>query len=96
MNEKELHQQKMKAQLDEWKADADKLKAKASGASADARLALDKQVKDLDARIESGKARLAELAAAPEEAWESVKGRVDSAWEVLKTAIKKDPAEPRK
>jgi hypothetical protein len=38
MNEKELYQQKKQAQLDEWKAEVDKLKAKASGASADAQM----------------------------------------------------------
>jgi len=34
MNEKELFRQKFQAQLDEWKADIAKLKAKASGAEA--------------------------------------------------------------
>jgi len=32
MSEKELYQQKLQAQLDEWKAEIDKLKAKAAGA----------------------------------------------------------------
>ncbi len=36
MGEKELYQQKMKAQLDLWKAEIDKLKAKAAGVNADA------------------------------------------------------------
>lgn len=31
MNERELYKQKFQAQLDEWKADIAKLKAKASG-----------------------------------------------------------------
>ncbi len=44
MNEKELYQQKKQAQLNEWKAEFDKLKAKASGASADAQLELNKQI----------------------------------------------------
>lgn len=35
MNEKELYKQKFHSQLDEWKADINKLKAKASGAKAD-------------------------------------------------------------
>jgi DNA-binding transcriptional regulator GbsR (MarR family) len=88
MSEKDLYQQKMKAQLDEWKADVDKLRAKASGASADAKLKLDQQVKDLEARIEEGKAKLAELADASEEAWDSVKEGIESAWGSLKSAVK--------
>jgi len=44
MNEKELFKQKFQAQLDEWKADIAKLKAKASGAEADVQIAINKQV----------------------------------------------------
>ena len=73
MNEKELYQQKKQAQLDEWKAEADKLKAKASGASADAQLQLNKQIEALEDKIEDGKTRLTEIAEASEEAWDSIK-----------------------
>lgn len=38
MSEKEIYQQKTQAQLDEWKAEVDKLKAKAFGSSADAQM----------------------------------------------------------
>ncbi len=88
MSERELYQQKMKAQLDEWKAEAAKLRAKASGASADAQLGLSRQAKELEAKIESGKAKLAELAESSEEAWASVKEGVESAWESVKSAGK--------
>jgi len=73
MNEKELYQQKQQAQLDEWKAEADKLKAKMSGASADAQLALNKQIEAVEGKIEAGKSRVAEIAHASEEAWDSMK-----------------------
>ena len=64
MGDKELYEQKKQAQLDEWKADLDKLKAKASGASADAQLEMNKQIKALESKIEEGKAKLSELAKA--------------------------------
>ena len=64
MSDKELYQQKMQAKLDEWKAEVDKLKAKASGASADAQLEMNKQIKALESKIEEGKAKLSELAIA--------------------------------
>ncbi|MFA7083700.1 MAG: hypothetical protein WC141_04095 [Arcobacteraceae bacterium] len=38
MQDKELYEQKKQAQLDEWKADIDKLKAKASMMNADAQI----------------------------------------------------------
>lgn len=87
MSDKELYQQKMQAQLDEWKAEVDKLKAKASGASADAQLEMNKQIKALESKIEEGKAKLSELAKAGEDAWESIKDGVESAWGSLKSAV---------
>jgi uncharacterized coiled-coil DUF342 family protein len=87
MSEKELYRQKRQAQLDEWKAEIDKLKAKASGASADIQLKLNEQIRELEAKLEKGMAKLAELADAGEDAWESLKEGLESAWESLKSAI---------
>lgn len=92
MNERELYRKKMQAQLDEWKADLDKLKAKASRASADAQLKLNKELNKLEGRIEDGKTKLAELAGAGEDAWESLKDGVESAWKSLRSAVR-DAAE---
>jgi hypothetical protein len=86
VTDKELYQQKMQARLDEWKADVEKLKAKASGASADVQLDMNKQIRVLERNIEEGKAKLSELAAAGEDAWESIKEGVESAWGSLKSA----------
>lgn len=87
MKDKELYQQKKQAQLDEWKAEVDKLKAKASGASADAQLEMNKQIKALETKIEENKAKLSELAKAGEDAWESIKDGVESAWDSMKSAV---------
>ena len=87
MNEKELYQQKKQAQLDVWKAEVDKLKAKASGASADAQLELNKQIEVLEGKIEEGKTKLAEIAGASEDAWESIKEGAESAWDSMKSAF---------
>ena len=88
MNDKQLYQQKKQAQLDEWKAEVDKLKAKASEASADAQLKLNKQVNALEGKIEDGKAKLAEIAEASDDAWESMKDGVESAWDSMKSAFR--------
>lgn len=87
MSDKELYKKKMQSQLDEWKAEIDKLRARASGSSADAQLALNKRIKDLDAKVDTAEAKLAELGEAGEAAWESVKERVESAWGSLKAAL---------
>jgi hypothetical protein len=78
--------QKLQARIDEWKADVDKFKAKASGASADVQLDMNQQVRVLEGRIEDGKAKLSELAEAGEDAWESIKDGIESAWDSLKSA----------
>lgn len=87
MNEKELYQQKKNAQLDEWKAEVDKLKAKASGAAADAQLELNEQVKALEGKVAEGEANLRKIAEASDDAWESIKEGVESGWDSLKSSI---------
>lgn len=88
MNERELYQKKMKAQLDEWKADVDKLRARASGKSADAQLTLHKLLKDLNVKIDEGKAKLDKLVDEGEDKWISAKKGVESSCDSLKSAIK--------
>jgi len=87
MDTKELHKQKLQAQLDGWKADIAKLKAKATAEAADAQIALQKQFEALEANIEEGQAKITELAEASEEAWDTVKQGVESAWTSLKTSV---------
>ena len=87
MNDKELYKQKKQAQLDEWKAELEKLRAKASEASADRKLELNERIEHLDGKIDEGKSKLSEIEDASEDAWESVKEGVDSAWDSLKDAF---------
>jgi chromosome segregation ATPase len=87
MNDKELYQQKRQAQLDEWRAEVAKFKAKASGASADAQLELNRQIETLEGRIEECKSRLGQIGNAGEDAWDSIKDGVESAWDSMKSAL---------
>ncbi len=88
MSDKELYRQKMKAQLDELKADVDKLRAKASGASTDAQLKLSQHVKDLEVRIDEGKVKLTALADVSADRWDTVKEGFESVWKSLKSSVK--------
>ncbi|WP_415226314.1 coiled coil domain-containing protein [Psychromonas sp.] len=87
MSKKEQYKQKMHAQLDEWEAEIDKFKAKASGASANVQLELNKEIHALKGKIDQVNIKLAELADASEDAWGSIKEGVDSAKDSLKAAI---------
>lgn len=87
MTDKELYQQKVRAQLAEWAAEVDKLRARASGASAEAQLAMKLHVATLEQQIAGGKAKLAEMAEASDDAWESIKHSAESAWEAIKKSF---------
>ncbi len=87
MSNKELYKQKKQAQMDEWRAEIDKLKAKAAAASADAKLEMNKKIQVLEGKMQEGKAKLAELADASDEAWETFKDGVESSWDSLKTSV---------
>ena len=87
MNEKELYRQKYQAQLDEWKADVAKLKARAAGAKADAQIEMNKHLKELDHRMHEAGAKLAELAAAGEEAWDTARKNVETTWDAVRAGV---------
>lgn len=88
MNDKELYKQKFQAQLDEWKADIDKLKAKAMNAKADAQLDMNKLVEELEAKAQVASAKLAELSEASGEGWNTFKAGVEVSWDSLKASVR--------
>jgi len=88
MNDKDLYKQKFQAQLDEWKADIDKLKAKAANAKADVQLDINKLVDELEAKTKVATDKLAELSATGEESWQSLKTGVESSWDSLKSSVR--------
>lgn len=87
MNDRELHRQKYQAQLDEWKADLDKLKARAAGARADVQIEMNKHVADLEERLHEAGGKLSELAAAGEEKWDAARKNVETTWGALKAGV---------
>jgi DNA-binding transcriptional regulator GbsR (MarR family) len=87
MNDKELYKKKKQALLDGWQAEVDKLKAKASKASADVQLKLNKQIEILKGKIEEGKSKLAEISKTSDDAWESIKDGMESTWTSMKSAF---------
>ena len=87
MDDKALYRQKRQAQLDEWKADVAKLRAKAAGAKAGAQIEIDKHLAELDDRMHEAGGRLSELAAAGEETWDTARKKVETTWEALKAGV---------
>jgi uncharacterized coiled-coil DUF342 family protein len=87
MGLKEAYHDKMEAQLREWSAKIDLLKAKADQAEAGVKIEYYKQIDGVRAKAEAARAKLNELKASSEGAWESLKGGVESAWTDLKTSV---------
>lgn len=87
MSDKAQFQERLQAQLDEWGIDLAKLKAKAAETTEEARLEMDVQLVTLEAKLEAGKEKLAELADTSEDAWESIQGGLEAAWGSMKTAF---------
>ncbi len=87
MNDKALYQQKKEAQLNEWKADIEKLKAKTSIASADAQIEMNQQIHALEQKIDEGKVKLSDLIKAADDGYESMKTSVESTWDSLKVSF---------
>lgn len=80
MSKKEAYQQKLQAQLAGWRADIDKLKAKADEAGADAKIKLNRQAEDLQSKLDAAESKLDELGDASEDAWEAMKSGVENSF----------------
>ena len=77
---REAHQAKMKAQLDEWSAKLDVLKAKAAKAELDAKIELYKAMDEMHELQASAKQHPDQLASASADRWKDVKSGVEEAW----------------
>ncbi len=88
MSQKEAYQEKLKAQLDEWSADLDKLKARAEKAEAGLKIEYHNEIEQLRAKKEAVEQKLSELKNASEDAWEDIKAGIETSWDSLSQAIK--------
>ena len=94
MNEKrDAYVQKLKAQLDQWNADINKLEAKADQAEVGAKIEYHKRIADLRARIKEVEDHIMELQQAGEEAWEDLKQGLENSWDILKISFTKAKSE---
>ncbi|MGQ9646882.1 MAG: universal stress protein [Thermodesulfobacteriota bacterium] len=86
---KKAYQQKIEAQLKDWGANIEELKAKAEKSKADLKIKYEKQVEDLRTKQDAVQQKLRELRASGEEAWEEVKTGVEKAIQDLKEAFQR-------
>lgn len=84
---RDAYVQKLKAQLDEWNAEIDKLAARAEKAGADKRIQYRQQLENLRAKRREIEDKLAELRDAGENAWEDLRIGLENSWEIFKASF---------
>ncbi|TVR28384.1 MAG: hypothetical protein EA390_12120 [Balneolaceae bacterium] len=86
---KEAYKRKIEAQLDVWKMETEKLKAKARKAKADGEIKFSKEIETLEAKRNDLRARLKKLEASGKDAWGDIKAGIDRAGKELRESIDK-------
>lgn len=84
---------KMKAQLDIWSAEVERLEAKARAAKADMKITYERRVAELREKRQDVERRLREIREAGEGAWEAVRQGAEDAGNALKAALEKAKTE---
>jgi|CXWL01.1.fsa_nt_gi ElaB/YqjD/DUF883 family membrane-anchored ribosome-binding protein len=88
MNNREEFIQKMKAQLDQWGIEIDRLAERAETAQAEAKTRYKAQIEVLRQQREAAKLKLHELQSSSEDAWDSVRESMESARDSISKTIK--------
>lgn len=84
---KQSFQQKLEAQLKEWDAKLDDLKAKALETKDEIRAEYEKQFDVLAGKRAAAQAKLQELRLRTDDAWEDLKGGTEKAWDEMRKAL---------
>ena len=86
-DKRKAYEEKLDAQLEEWNAQIALLKAKAAKARVEAKIDYNKTIDALQRRQDEARAKLHELKASGDEAWEDLKTGAEKAWAEVKDAF---------
>ena len=89
MTKTDINIEKLNSQLDEWKAEIDKLEAKAVEARDEAKLSYMREVKNLKVSYAEAELKLNEMRNAQERASSDIMDGVTNAWRDLGNALSK-------
>ncbi len=84
MSKRHEYLEKLKAQLEEWEYDINRLEARLDDAQGEAKVKLDKTIKDLKTKQKDVQGKLKKIEEAAEDAWHDVKDGLELAWDSLK------------
>ena len=91
--QRDAYVQKMKAKLDEWNAEIDRIQARINQADAEAKIEYNKQLDDLRAKRKEAEDRLEEIQQAGESSWNDLKQGLENSWEILKKSVDRAKSE---
>ncbi len=80
LEDRKAYENKLDAQLAQWKADLDVLKAKAKLTGVDVMVNYDKTITALEEKHDEASKHLGNLKAATDDAWENVKVGMEKVW----------------
>lgn len=86
MEARELYKQKYSAQIDEWGAKLDVVKAKFEQMGAQAKLDAKPGMDNVHSKFDAAKKKLDAIAEATDETWDQVVKEIDTAWEDFKAS----------
>ena len=88
LENKEAYLGKLKAKLDEWNAEIDRLKAKAAAANIDLKNEIETKVGDLESRRQKVEQKMQQLREFSDKSQEDIMDRLQRAWQDLSYAVK--------
>lgn len=86
-NQKQAYKQKAEAELREWDAKAELLKAKGNNLMADAKLEFEKQLQNLQDNKKEFTAYVDQLTDKAEDTWDDVKDEAEEKWNKFAGAV---------
>lgn len=89
MTEREHYIEKAQSRIDLWNAEIEKAIAKLNDAEADTKIQYQKQLAEMRARRDEADAKMQELVAVSDGAWDDVKLGFDNAWDDIADSFNK-------
>jgi hypothetical protein len=94
LDHRKIYENKLEAQLAQWKAEIDLLKAKAARTSVEAKVKHDQLIDDLQGRHDEAAEYLRKLKIATDEAWVHAKASTEQAWGEVKAFFQRSSEKP--
>lgn len=89
MSNRKQYTEKLKARLDQWNAEIDRLEAKANETEADVKIEYKKQLDELRAQRDHAEVKRKELRDVSDEAWNDMQVGFDKAWDNIAAAVER-------